>query len=421
MTARGPIATPGLLPTLALALLALFAPAGAAASGTGSLANRLGLHSAIGAATVFNGRIVVAGFSSRGGLTLARYLDDGRLDPGFGRGGLTTPGYRYRPAAIQSRPGGGFVVLAAHRDPCVGEYVCQERLPLFGFTSQGRLDPAFGNDGVSWGLAGTRGGALAPQPDGRIVAAATDRVCHSECISGTAELARFLPDGRLDPGFGAGGVVHLPQAGGSFSAVATELEGGILAGGDLEPRFGAGGPILARYSRDGVLDPSFGVGGVAAPPRGFDAGAFQSLALTETTITAAGGGGGVDLARYSLDGQVDPSFGVGGHASVTLGAPGSQFVGEARLLGIANHRVYATAGPVGLSCRRPDRFRAFCRPGFSLARLLTDGSLDPTFGHDGIVRTPLGAGRREEDGFASPVAIAAGEHGRIILAGSAAL
>jgi uncharacterized delta-60 repeat protein len=384
-------------------------------------AGRLGPHSAIGAVTVLaNAKIVVAGFSSRGGLTVARYRDDGRLDRSFGTDGILATGFRYRPAAILERPSGGVVVLAAYRDPCTGEYACQERLPLFGFTARGRRDPTFGRSGVSWELAGTRGGALAAQPDGRIVAAAGDRVCHTECLSGSAELARFLPDGSLDPSFGDGGVVHLSRPGGSFAAVATELDGSILAAGDLQDRATPRGPILARFSRDGVPDLSFGEGGLVAAPPGFDAGSFQSLALSETSITAAGGSGtAVDLARYSLSGELDPAFGSAGVAGATLGSPASHFFGEARLLAMSNQRVYATTGPVGLACRKPNRFEARCRPGLSLARFGATGRLDSSFGRGGISKLALGTGRSEEDAFASPVAIAAGPHGKVVLAGSA--
>lgn len=422
MHSRGLAPAFRLLPAVALAIAALIAPAGAAASkGESGVARRLGSHSAIGAVTVLaNAKVVVAGFSSRGGLTVARYRDDGRLDRSFGREGISTTGYRYRPGAILERPGGGFVVLAARRDPCAGEYVCQQRLPLFGFTSQGRLDPAFGRAGVSWDLAATRGGALAAQPDGRIVAAASDRVCHTECLSGTAELARFLPDGNLDPSFGEGGVVHLSRPGGAFAAVATELDGSILAAGDLQDRVGPHGPILAHFSRDGVPDPSFGEAGLVAAPAGFGAGSFQSLALSETWITAAGGSGSaVSLARYSLGGELDSGFGSAGVATATLGDPDAHFFGEARLLAMSNQRVYATTGPVGLACRKPNRFEARCRSGLSVARFSATGDLDSSFGRGGVSRVPLGAGRGEEDAFASPVAIAAGPHGKVVLAGSA--
>jgi uncharacterized delta-60 repeat protein len=422
MTAPGPGLAVRLVPAVVLALVVLIAPASDVASESGSVASRLGPHSAIGAVTVLSSaKIVAAGFSSRGGLTVARYRDfDGRLDKSFGREGILTTGYRYRPGAILARPSGGFVVLGAYRDPCAGEYTCQQHLPLFGFTSKGRLDPAFGRAGVSWDLAGTRGGALSAQPNGRIIVAATDRFCHTECLSGSAELARFLPDGSLDPSFGEGGVVHLSRPGGAFATVATELDGSILAAGDLQDRVAPRGPILARFSRDGVPDPSFGEDGLVAAPPGFAAGSFQSLALNETSITAAGGSGtAVSLARYSLSGELDPGFGSAGVASATLGSPDSHFFGEARLLPMSNQRVYATTGPVGLACRKPNRFEARCRPGLSLARFSAAGRLDSSFGRGGISRVLLGAGRSEEDAFASPAAIAAGPHGKVVVAGSA--
>lgn len=58
---------------------------------------------------------------------------------------------------------------------------------------------------------------------------------------------------------------------------------------------------------------------------------------------------------------------------------------------MSNQRVYATIGPVGLACRKPNRFEAYCRSGLSLARFSASGR-----------HSSFGAGRSEEDAFASP-------------------
>lgn len=411
------------VPAALLAALFALLLSGTDAEASNSIARRLGSHAALGAVAVFsNDKILVAGYSTGGGLTIARYDRDGRLDSSFGRDGITTTGYRYRPATILQRPSGGAVVLGAFpRGICSSVFACAGRIPVFGFTPQGHLDPRFGDGGISRVILGTRGAALVAQPHGRIIVAGSDRVCSEGCTSGSGILARLLPNGSLDPTFGEGGVAHLPRPAGSFSAVATELDGSILAAGSLWSEPATPRPILARFSREGVFDPSFGGGGIAGPPPGFRATAFESIALTESTVTVAGSSEeGISLARYSLDGRSDFGF-RGGVVSTTFGNMNFFFDGKARLLGIANHRLYVTSGPIGVGCRSGDHGRNLCRTGFGLARFTGSGSLDADFAPGGVIRTSTGRGRSDRLPFALPAAIAAGLHGRVVIAGSARL
>jgi len=69
-------------------------------------------------------------------------------------------------------------------------------------------------------------------------------------VAGT-RLARFTRDGRPDESFGRRGLVEVPGAG--VAAVALQPDGKIVV---------AGG-VLARYDSDGTLDAGFGSGGVA--------------------------------------------------------------------------------------------------------------------------------------------------------------
>src|SRR5439155_1103104 len=122
----------------------------------------------------------------------------------------------------------------------------------------GDLDPSFGAGGqVLTDFGGGDGArALALQADGRIVVAG--RSCPSTC---DFALARYNPDGSLDPSFGSGGGVLTEFAGGGdASALAVQSDGKIvvaaLSGGGGRQDF-----ALARYNPDGSLDPSFGSGG----------------------------------------------------------------------------------------------------------------------------------------------------------------
>jgi uncharacterized delta-60 repeat protein len=93
--------------------------------------------------------------------------------------------------------------------------------------------------------------AIAIQPDGKIVIA---------CGVGNPRrfgLARYDARGALDPTFGEGGKVRTRFAKGSTAhAVALQRDGKIVAAGSSGGDF-----ALARYTVDGELDESFGAGG----------------------------------------------------------------------------------------------------------------------------------------------------------------
>lgn len=141
---------------------------------------------------------------------------------------------------------------------------------------------------------------------------------------------RYLPNGELDQSFGEGGWVDTDL--GSFEfphAVALQPDGGIVVAREGDCRF-AGCFVLARYRPDGSLDPGFGEGGVVHTPFGFVHGAraFDVSIAPDGRVVAAGfvqmGGDGQDsshfaVARYLPDGRLDQSFSRDGQATVDFG------------------------------------------------------------------------------------------------------
>src|SRR5690606_33240049 len=102
--------------------------------------------------------------------------------------------------------------------------------------------------------------AVAIRPDGRILVAghATPSLHHEDI-----ELVQYLTDGTLDASFGEGGVTITESVGpgpDEVAAVAVQLDGAIVAVGTAYTGSGFGF-ALARYRPDGTLDPSFGEGG----------------------------------------------------------------------------------------------------------------------------------------------------------------
>lgn len=251
---------------------------------------------------------------------------------------------------------------------------------LARLTDEGALDATFGDGGkvrIDVG-SGDQARAIAVQPDGKVVIGGID---HSNFV-----LLRVHPDGRLDDTFGAGGVVRTTyeefnRRPGSFTLYGMLLQpdGKFLAYG-FDPT--GRDTVLARYRPDGTLDPSFGNNGngtavlnlsavvgsidpydelydaVALPGGGYmlagyvnyrgalvkldDAGRLdtsfsddgvavaQNLGRAESIAAAPGGGYyviagggpdyGVSLTRWDEQGNVDSTFGDNGLAPLTASA-----------------------------------------------------------------------------------------------------
>jgi uncharacterized delta-60 repeat protein len=262
-----------------------------------------------------DGKLVAAG-SGSGHFAIARYRANGSLDPTFGLGGkvITQVGGIFDAASAVAIQTDGKVVAAGGTAP--GGFCCQ--FALMRLNSDGSLDATFGNGGtVTTPFGGiSTASALAIQADGKIVAAGSK---FDPFGSGFA-LARYNSDGSLDSTFDGDGKVVTGFSGASdrAAAVSIQADGKIVAAG-------AGGPandfVLARYQPDGSLDPTFGSGGkVSTDFGGFDAANAATL-QPDGKIVAAGIGGFFSrfaLARYESDGSLDAGFGSGGKVTTSF-------------------------------------------------------------------------------------------------------
>jgi uncharacterized delta-60 repeat protein len=226
-----------------------------------------------------DGRIVVAGVSFEDVLTLsphgdflvARYLSTGKPDLTFGIGGLTTTdfgnGSYDEPYAVVLQPDGK-VVLGGYtnsgNDP--GVLFGADQLALARYLPSGLLDPSFGHGGkvvFDGGSLDERILALALAPDGSLVAGGYT----NGDKRGDLLLARLRPDGTLAGGFGNTGLGFSIDDLGTYSERISSLvlqpDGRIVAGGQTAVANNADFAVF-RYDSNGVLDPTFGRGGVAS-------------------------------------------------------------------------------------------------------------------------------------------------------------
>ena len=171
-------------------------------------------------------------------------------------------------------------------------------------------------------LRASQARAVAVQADGKIVAAGE--------VDGGGQsnfaLARYLPDGTLDPTFGTGGMVTtaLSVANDFARAVAVLPDGKLLVAGNAV----VGGSIqlaLARYLADGTPDISFGTGGFRTYDLGSGDDVCEDMAIApDGKIVLAGANAGAtdDFAvlRCLADGTPDTGFGVNGVITSSFGS-----------------------------------------------------------------------------------------------------
>lgn len=226
---------------------------------------------------------------------------------------------------------------------------------------------------------------------------------------------RLDTDGSLDPTWGGDGSVELDISNGNLGAesFALQPDGKLLVASEG----------LWRLDAAGMPDPSFGVGGTAAGSHSL----FDTSLLPDGKILAVG----AKLMKFEADGAADATFGAAGEASHSLGLATQLIVqADGRILVIGNAGSLSGDGPIRAARFHPDGspdaswgnagesvFPGFWYCGTSttgdlqsdgklllpgcvqdgtglrtlaVARVDSDGSLDPTFGIGGIVQVPMG-------------------------------
>ncbi len=307
------------------------------------------------------GSLLVAAEGRQAGL-VTLHRPDTALDPSFGGRGWVTPGFDGGGAADVAvlddgrlLVAGGAVVDGASR----GE--------LIRLRPDGSGDPAFGTSGLAArtaaGGAYERYDAVAPAAGGgAIVAGTADAGDGDQAFL----VARFAADGSV------AGVARTPFPGGAAAATAlvTLPDGSAVAAGSA----GGGADAdwaLAKYRPDGTLDPAFGGDGrVVLATSGFEDRLLAVAAGPRGTLVAAGlagadGGARTEfvIARLTASGRLDPSFGDAGTVRVPL--PGD--IASANALAVLPDGGVVAAG----SAQRDGRTV------IALARLLGDGPAPP--------------------------------------------
>lgn len=354
----------------------------------------------------------------------------GTRDTTFGKGGKVTVGFpaeaagssgpqytlpfEFTPGHLQmaQAPGGKIVVAGPSK--------------IVRFSADGKLDPSFGDGGVvtvprpPGGIFVLRG--VAVDSLGRVILAGLTRPLPTNStpdpVLSSATVMRFKADGTPDNTFGTGGRLvtdfglGAPSAGGGpggkyygasigLRDVVVDSQNRILLTGGYVTELAKcdqtvnSKGFIARLTQSGVLDPSFGEGGILALSTIASLGRLAPTASGYLT-TGTGGpfcseaeGPAELLAGFDADGNLESRFASFGFRTLKTVAPIAMSVapsGKILLLGEPEHRreyhkvtVVKEGKKVTKRVGRTVRFQV-------VERLLPSGAFDPGFSRIGSAK-----------------------------------
>jgi uncharacterized delta-60 repeat protein len=317
--------------------------------------------------------------------TVARLTANGLPDSSFdGDGRITTvPTTGTNFASDVALQADGKIVVVGQAG---GTFGVQRHLP------DGALDSSFAGDGTTTtsfeGSNTSKASGVAVQPDGKIVVIGNAPI--------NLAMARYNPDGALDSTFSGDGKVF-PSVNNIGIDVALQADGKILVigvrNGFVVTRFTAAGELDTTFSGDGSVTASFG---------GVDSAAELAVQPDGRIVVVGSTSTGLAVARITATGALDTSFSGDGLLTIDLGGND-----VAQAVAIQPDGKILVGGSTDSDPANPNSFDS----NFALVRLNPDGTLDPSFGAAGTVRTD--GGRSES---IASIAIRPSD-GRIVVAG----
>jgi uncharacterized delta-60 repeat protein len=278
---------------------------------------------------------------------------------------------------------------------CTADVTIQPTVVTGVCTLSGCLDGTFGTNGQSIfdvnpaDVHSQTARNIALQTDGQIVAAGP---------AGAWAVARYNPDGTFDTSFnGSGHAVYL-AADNPYPAVpyAMALQPDnkiIVAGNNTNVIFTVG-----RINADGTPDVSFGGTGFVTlnygKTRNSLSRAYAVAVQTDGKIVAAGSvDGNWIVVRLLANGTLDNSFGSSGKATLTFSSNGGGNPSSIVLQSVGGEQRIVVGGYSTSNATGDD---------FTLARLLSNGQVDSSFGAagSGVTTTDFCGGSDRVDSFA---------------------
>lgn len=341
-----------------------------------------------------DGKILVGGYrpgNQQSVFVLARFLPNGLPDSTFGTNGLAVTPSGYGVFSVQLSkiallPNGEIVAVGSARSPYLTSPVSRSNFFLIKYKADGSPDTNFGNNGSftsSEGGFSTGATAVAVADDGKfVVAGYTGGSLKGPSVPVKILLYRFDAAGDLDSTFGNNGMVQTQLTTGDVSATSISIQPDkkIVVGS----QYANSGVSLTRYNIDGTLDASFGTNGFVVV-NDYNAGNISGILIQpDGKISAVGSAGSGSAGKFfalrvNTNGSRDAAFGSNGAVVTDItadsdAASGGVLQPDGKIIAVGYSYVNGN----------------FATSDAAMVRYNRDGSLDPSFGDGGIVRTPAG-------------------------------
>ncbi len=328
---------------------------------------------------------------------VSRRLANGRIDSSYGMAGFSKA-VTFNDVAAAMQPDGKIIIVGS-------DY---ESSGLIRITTTGIIDSTFGVNGIqSTTFLPT---AVIVKNDGKILVTGPNE--------SSSVVAQFNSNGSVDNTFNGNGLALFdftlkigPPRGmtdsveihtGSANTLTFQTDGKVLVGGSVSSEIIGEHFAIARYNVDGTLDAGFGNEGKQITKIN-DGGSGYALGIqTDGKIVMAGLAmqnnlSYFALARYNTNGNLDNSFnGTGTQTSAIITENGARnslaFKSDGKIV-IGGYAINGTARDLALAC------------------FDTDGSVDNSFGVNGILTTDFSS----TDDFAGSLVLQNDD--KIILAG----
>ena len=286
-----------------------------------------------------DGKIIAAGYSSNGtnnDFALVRYNADGSPDSTFGTSGKVTLGFNLGGsnhdsiASMVLQPDGK-IVCAGYANTASGFHnVAIARFHGLASTgTPGQPDASFGTGGkMTFAVGSNWSYALCTslQADGKIVVGGTagSGTAFDFILARVHGLAATGTPGTLDITFGSAGKVTTSVGSNVDEAhgIVIQPDGKIVLGGLSKNASNNNDVALARYTSTGVLDTTFGTGGLVTTGVQVDDYGFSVALQTDGRIVVGGSSNNptadILAIRYNADGSLDTTFDADGKLLVTI-------------------------------------------------------------------------------------------------------
>lgn len=281
---------------------------------------------------------------------------------------------------------------------------------IIRFDTLGNLDNTFGEAGklfTTWSCSSNPDdNDILIQQDGKIVFGATYSTgAYSDFI-----LARYNIDGSLDYSFGTDGkvITSIGEYHDKCSSIAMQSDGKIVAAGSTSiEAFDKIDFAIVRYNADGTIDNSFGNNGIVTTNIGLGYNFAKSMVVQPDDKIIVVGEANDEIfsdfvtVRYNPNGTLDNSFGNNGIVRTPL----SSTYDFARGVVVQPNGKIIVAGSSQSSLYNYN---------IAMVRYNTDGTIDDTFGTNGIVSSDLG--NDDDNDFGEDIALQS--DGKIVIVGS---